>query len=378
MNLNRVLLIEDNSKVRQDVIGEFHAAGVDIIAVNDYPDLLTHLHELPSVQMVILDWLLDGENESDALLCLEIIRRTRFVPVIIWTEEKERFEAAEPEVTKRFPKACCHGLSKAEVNHHTLLKVLAEWHNQAASKLSELFRQSVAAAAEQTLFSLAEQSIDDLTKGLKTLIALGEKTDVDMEHATDVMLRILGRQLYADKRFVDQLKDIVADLKTTNPQATRQERRRASQMEALYMFYQPADDVVRNGDIVKISWNKNDTLAVVLTPACDLANPGKTSYVRLAMLNVQLKATDDRWPLTYHGEPHEVCFHEILVLRNMTTANPPKNGAAVMRYSHTFSTLNGADVSIRRECRLDEPYRADLLHNFISHAGRVGRPDFTG
>lgn len=378
MKLKRVLLIEDNSKVRQDVIDEFQTAGMDIVAVNDYPDLLTHLHELPSVQMVILDWLLDGENESDALLCLETIRRTRFVPVIIWTEEKERFEEAETEVTKRFPKACYHAHSKAEVNHHTLLMVLAEWHNQAASQLSELFRQSVAAAAEQTLFSLAEQSIDDLTKGLKTLIALGEKTDVDMEHTTDVMLRILGRQLYTDKSFVDQLKVIVADLKTTNPQAPKQERRRASQMEALYMFYQPTDDVVRNGDIVKISWNKNDTLAVVLTPACDLANPGKTSYVRLAMLNVQLKATDDRWPLTYHGEPHEVCFHEILVLRNMTTANPPKNGTAVMRYGHTFSTLNDAVVSIRRECRLDEPYRADLLHNFVSHAGRVGRPDFTG
>lgn len=378
MNLNRVLLIEDSSKVRQDVIAEFQAAGVEIIAVNDYPDFLAHLHELSSVQMVILDWLLDGENDSDALLCLETIRKTRFVPVIIWTEEIERFQAAETEVTKRFPKACYHSYSKAKVNHHTLLKVLAEWHNQAASQLSELFRQSVAAAAEQTLFSLAEQSIDDLTKGLKTLIALGEKADVDMEHTTDVMLRILGRQLYADKSFVGRLKEIVADLKTTNPQATKQERRRASQMEALYMFYQPADDVVRNGDIVKISWNDNDTLAVVLTPACDLANPGKTSYIRLAMLNVQLKATDDRWPLTYHGEPHEVCFHEILVLRDMTTANPPKNATAVMRYSHTFSTLNGADVSIRRECRLDEPYRADLLHNFVSHAGRVGRPDFTG
>ena len=44
MNLNRVLLIEDSSKVREDVIGEFQAAGVDIIAVNDYPDFLTHLH----------------------------------------------------------------------------------------------------------------------------------------------------------------------------------------------------------------------------------------------------------------------------------------------------------------------------------------------
>lgn len=383
MNLNRVLLIEDNSKVKQDVIAEFQAAGVDIIAVNDYPDFLTHLHELSSVQMVILDWLLDGENESDALLCLVELRKSRFVPVIIWTEEIKRFRDAEAEVKSRFPEACFRGYGKSEVSHERLLAELSKWHQQVPARLAEQFRQSVATAVEQTLFLLAEQSIDDLAMGLKTLIKLGETNAVDMEHATDVMLRLLGRQLYADQAFVGELKRIVAGLNTDQSQASPRARQRSSQMEALHMLYQPVDDVVRNGDIVTVSWTKANALAVVLTPACDLANPGKTSYLRLAMLNAQperkgAKAPEDRWSLKFRDEFREVCFHEILVLHNSTTANLAKGETSVMRYSHTFRTLTETDVSIRRECRLDEPYRADLLHNFVSHAGRVGLPDFTG
>lgn len=383
MNLNRVLLIEDNSKVRQEIVNQFTAAEVDIIYVKDYDDLQSKLPSLPPFQMVILDWLLDGETESDALLCLVELRKSRFVPVIIWTEEIERFEAAEAEVKSRFPEACFRGYSKSVVNHQRLLDELSRWHQQAPARLAEQFRQSVANAVEQTLYSLAEQSIDDLAKGLKTLIRLGETSDVDMEHATDVMLRLLGRQLYADQAFVGELRRIVAGLTTSNPQPSKKERQRASQMAALYMLYQPADDVVRNGDIVAIAWDKANALAVVLTPACDLSTPGKTPYLRLIMLNVQPdraggKAPEDRWPLLYREKPYEVCFHEILVLRNMTTMNSAGDNASVMRYNHKFSTLNGVDLSIRRECRLDEPYRADLLHSFVSHAGRVGLPDFTG
>lgn len=383
MNLNRVLLIEDNARVSDEIVAEFAAAQVEVLRVNDYEALQNALSSLPPFQMVILDWLLDGETESDALLCLVELRKSRFVPVIIWTEEIDRFVAAEAEVKSRFPEACFRGYSKSVVNHQRLLDELSSWHQQAPARLAEQLRQSVANAVEMTLYSLAEQSIDDLAKGLKTLIRLGETSDVDMEHAADVMLRLLGRQLYADQAFIDELRRIVAGLTTSKPQSSKKERQRSSQMAAIYMLYQPADDVVRNGDIVTIAWDKDNTLAVVLTPACDLANPGKTSYLRLAMLNAQPdrsggKPPEDRWPLTYREKPYEVCFHEILVLRNTTTTDSAGGNATVMRYNHKFDTLNGVNVSIRRECRLDEPYRADLLHNFVSHAGRVGLPDFTG
>lgn len=376
-----MLLIEDSEPVRKKVVSEFQPKGVEVLHVANYPELESRLASLPPFQMVILDWLLDDESELDALLCLTKLRETRFVPVVIWTEELGKFHESESEVKARFPEAWFRGLSKSEVNHERLLQELSQWHQQAPARLAEQFRQSVATAVEQTLYTLAEQSIDDLTKGLKTLIALGDGSDVDMEHAADVMLRLMGRQLYRDTAFTNELKQIVAGLETSNPQPSKTEKQRASQMEALFMYYQPSDDVVRNGDIVKINGDNFEKLAIILTPACDLANPGKTDYLRIAVLNLQAARKGsppaDRWPLTYDTQTYEVCFHETLAVFNKSVSQETAN-KSVMLYTHEYEMATGIAVSLARECRLDEPYRADLLHSFVSHAGRVGRPDFTG
>lgn len=381
MELQHVLLIEDNEKVRQDVIKEFVSQGIQVVQVNDYLSLEQKLPALPPFQMVILDWLLDGETEYDALLCLTKLRETRFVPVIIWTEELGKFKESESEVRARFPEAYFLGLSKSEVNHQILRQELSRWHEQAPVRLAEQFRQSVATAVEQTLYTLAEQSIDDLTKGLKTLIALGEASDVDMEHATDVMLRIMGRQLYKDTAFKKELKQIVSRLEISNPHPTKTEKQRASQMEALFMYYQPSDSVVRNGDIVRVKGDTFEKLAVILTPACDLANPGKSDYLRLAVLNLQPNRKGsppaDRWSLNYAAQAYEVCFHETLAVFNKSVSQDTAN-RSVMLYTHEYELAINIAVSLSREYRLDEPYRSDLLHQFVSHAGRVGRPDFTG
>lgn len=89
MELKRVLLIEDNPDVRQSIVREFGSEGIEIIEITDYDDLEKHFTSLLPFQMVVLDWLLDGENDNDALLCLNKLRGTCFVPVVIWTEELE-------------------------------------------------------------------------------------------------------------------------------------------------------------------------------------------------------------------------------------------------------------------------------------------------
>lgn len=381
MELSCVLLIEDNDQVGEAVINEFAAQGVNVVRATNYIDLGERLPSLPLFQMVILDWLLDGETETDALLCLMKLREIRFVPVVIYTEEIGKFLESEAEVRSRFPEGCFRGFGKGDVNHAQLLQELSRWHEQPPARLAEQFRQSVATAVEQTLYTLAEQSIDDLTKGLKTLIALGDGSDVDMEHAADVMLRLMGRQLYRDTAFTNELKQIVSGLETSNPQPTKMEKQRASQMETLFMYYQPSDHVVRNGDIVKVKGDKSEKLAIILTPACDLANPGKTDYLRLAVLNLQPtrkgSSPADRWPLSYDAQEYEVCFHETLAVFNKSVSQDTAN-KSVMLYTHEYELATDVAVSLTRECRLDEPYRADLLHSFVSHAGRVGRPDFTG
>ncbi|NJN98032.1 MAG: hypothetical protein HC875_30110 [Anaerolineales bacterium] len=52
--------------------------------------------------MIVLDWLLDGENSISAKLCLNTIRAKYFVPVVIWTDQLERYEDEAEEVKKTF------------------------------------------------------------------------------------------------------------------------------------------------------------------------------------------------------------------------------------------------------------------------------------
>lgn len=385
MELKNVLLIEDNKAYCQKIIEDFRQHQVDVLAINDPAELNQHLSCPPKFQMIILDWLLDGEDSVLAQLCLAQIRQTCFVPVIVYTEEKERFDDELNIVKEKniFPVAYIKGLSKGEVTIPMLLDQLNIWHQQIPAKLSDKLRTSFSESIEEALYQLAEQSGDDLMKGLKSYIALGDSKGIDLEHAVDVLMRLVNRAIYQNNIFVEELAQIVSDLQLSNLNATRAERRIPSRIQELHMYYQPYDQVVRTGDIVQLALegdsSNSDMKGIVITPACDLATPKKTPFLRIALIHKGTAQADDKWQeLLENGEKHDVCFHEILVLKNQTLfAVQDANQKPAMSYEHTYSAWFHKNVKLTREKRLDEPYRSDLLHHFVSHAGRIGLPDFT-
>jgi hypothetical protein len=244
------------------------------------------------------------------------------------------------------------------------------------------------AATEEALYKLAEHSEDDLARGLKTLISLGESYEIDVEHAVDILLRLVGRAISTDESFIEAVQQTVEKLE--HPLTTKKTRDIESRIKKLHMYYYPGhnDNIVRAGDIVVITVEAGNQpkpiKGVVLTPACDLARP-RTAFLRLVLVNEKTttdKSGADKWPLPFlneDGKLFEVCFHEILVVKNQTLTDDaiPDQQKPVMLYTHTYQTLNGANIILKRECRLDEPYRADLLHTFASHASRIGLPEFT-
>lgn len=385
MELRTVLIIEDNEATRQRVFEEFDARGVTLLQAHDYDELGQYLTPPVEFQMVILDWLLSGESSDLARLCLRKIRQSYFVPILIWTEQLERFKDEAEIVKKEFPEACLQAASKADVQYDDLLTFLNQWYETAPANLSSQFRQSIATAVEQALYTLAEHSADDLARGLKILISRGDSTEIDIEHAVDVLLRLVGRAIFMDEDFADGVRKAIAKLE--HPATTRRARDIESPIKELHMYYTPNDDIVRVGDIVNITIDTEGQpqlfKGVVITPACDLARP-RTAYLRIALIKEKTrndKSGSDKWELTFldkGGRVFEVCFHEILVVENQdlaanTSANQQKS---VMLYNHSYYTLNHALVNLTRERRLDEPYRADLLHHFASHASRIGLPEF--
>lgn len=387
MKLTSILIVDDIESVRSQVLEEFKVQGVNVLQASGQAELEEHLKYPFEFQMIVLDWLLDDENSILAKLCLQKIREKYFVPVMIWTEQLGRFEDEAEEVKKTFPEVCLMARSKAKVGVKDLLDFLEQWYATTPAKLSSQFRHSIAVSVEESLYRLAEHSEDDLARGLKTLISLGERDEIDVEHAVDILLRLVGRAISTDESFIEAVHQTVAKLE--HPPTTKKTRDIESRIKKLHMYYYPSDNdkIVRAGDIVDITievGNQPKVLkGVVLTPACDLARP-RTAFLRLALVNEKTttnKSGDDKWSLPFlqEGKLFEVCFHEVLVVKNETwTSNDvPDQPKPVMLYTHTYQTLNGANVVLKRECRLDEPYRADLLHSFSSHASRIGLPEFT-
>jgi|GEM_PF-2156044 len=390
MELKNILIIEDDSTLRDSVIGEFQTKGINVQA-GEPGSLDEYLATPHQFQLVILDWLLYGDSSDLAKVCLQKIRQAYFVPVVIWTGELKVFENELEDVKKIFPEACLHAKSKDEIGYQELLDVLIKWHERTPAKLREEFRRSIIASAEEALYRLAEHSEDDLARGLKALITLGDTSEIDIEHAVDVLLRLVGRVIYTDQNFIDTVKQTVTELELQNPPKTKQEikteKRVESRIKELHMYYTPSDNTVRVGDIIEIKIGNDEQAklfkGIVITPACDLARP-RTAFLRLAL--IQERTTDDtpgadKFILSFLEDDKkifEVCLHELLVIENqILTANTPvEQQKPVMLYKHHYQTLTGEPVSLKPLRRLDEPYRADLLHCFVSHAGRIGVPEF--
>jgi hypothetical protein len=46
----------------------------------------------------------------------------------------------------------------------------------------------------------------------------------------------------------------------------------------------------------------------------------------------------------------------------------------LITYEDKFQDRFGAEIKLRSMCRLDDPYRSDLLQKFSSHASRIAIP----
>jgi len=388
MELKRVLIIEDRDETGEKVKELFASHDVAVTHIRDDEEIESKLRNSSEYQLIILDWLLDGESSELAKVCLYKIRQACFLPVVVWTEEIETFNGDREDVIQIFPQVCIQAFSKSEVQLDDLLDVLLRWHSTPPMSLARGFRKSVLNAFVSSFYDLASQSSDDLVRGLKSLISTSEgQYDIDIEHPIDVLLRMIARSIYHDDEFISQLRKIIGDLQLKKPPQTekdkKKERKIRSQIMDFYMYYEPRSDdsVIRTGDIVNVRLEGLEQVlkAIVITPACDLVIPKKTNFLRLILIH---KATypdedkkDDKWPMWEHSELHVVSFHEVLVLRD-DTKSAEQSPQSVMSYSHQFSNFSGINAKMERIKRLDNPYQADLLHSFVSHAGRIGVPEF--
>lgn len=385
MELKEVLLIEDNPDTASEVSNSLESEGIVLTVAKNDQEMTECFAKNPGIQIVVLDWLLDGKSSVEARLCLQRMRENWFVPVVIWSEEIERFNEESDEVHKTFPASCLSKHSKSQVRASDLLNILSEWNSTPPMSIFGGFRRSAVKAINQSFYDLADQSANDLVKGLKSLFSLDAgKQDIDTEHAIDVFTRMIGRIVYSDEGFNAELSEFLSSLDFSK-ELSSDEKRMKSAIQDYHMYYLPraGDRRVRTGDIVEIKLPLDEGeaahKAIVVTPACDLAVPGKTEFLRLLVIRPvesnRDRSAQDRWLFLEDGNEQVARFHEMLVLRNESYGEAG-DSKPVMSYDHKYETIGKIAVGVKRLKRLDDPYRADLIHKFTSHAGRIGVPEF--
>ena len=382
--LKKILLIENNAKKAEEVISEFSKRGISVTHVESLEGLEKIIDSLSEFQIVILDWFLDEEsvNSLTAQICLRKIREKHFIPVIIWSAEIDVFNSERDDIYTFFPDSFLKSIEKIDADE--LFRIIELWFHEPVMRLSGSLRNSVLKSLESTLYDVADRSLGDMEGGLKALICIGEDNDfLDSDHAVNVLLRLIGRNIQNDVSFIAELTDIVAGINSdgdsTNEDSDKDQGKTIPSIQDLFMYYKPSGDMVRTGDIVKIKIFDFEVRAIVLTPLCDLARPKKTKYLRLSIVREAKNRKERKGELLSkkvikeNGKINVVCYDQILDLRDETLVKDQTNHS-VMRYIHTFKTITGQDVEISREKRLDDPFRSDLLHNFVSYAGRIGEP----
>jgi DNA-binding response OmpR family regulator len=101
MELKDVLIIENDEGMAHHVFEEFTKHEIKITHVTDDKGLEKRIKD-NQYQMVILDWYLDEMSSDLARLCLEKIRQTSFLPVVIWTDELDSFNGEADDVYRIF------------------------------------------------------------------------------------------------------------------------------------------------------------------------------------------------------------------------------------------------------------------------------------
>jgi hypothetical protein len=384
MKPEKVLFIDDRVNEFQEIISDFREAGIEVVELDGIQQLEAFLETGQRFDAVILDWYFDDESVI-AQLCLRKIKEVRFVPVLVWTEEPEKFDEDLPQIT--FPHSCIQRVSKDDVNRDVMVKYVSNWFRlSTVTNLSTQWRKSCTVAIEQSLYGLAQLDDKDVIQALRIFIQAGEPIgSLDLDQAIEVLARLLQRELLRNSELSKYLAEKLSVAVQENLE--RGSKPQQSKILRLHMYYSPNDDFVRNGDVVRFQQGEKGKVALVATPSCDLARP-RTEYVRLIVIDEPLPGGTsqrlDRCDLPFLIEDgdvyqnREALFQQVMSFRNLELAKHAnwKERPSVMRYSHNYESMGGQVVKIVRITRIDDPYRSDLLQRFAAHASRVGVPEF--
>lgn len=391
--LNRILVIDDDESLKDEVIESFKEESVEVIFSLTKDDALQKIDSHQRFDLIILDWFLE-EPDSSILgqSVINYLYDKSFVPVFIWSKHIDDFNSERETGSIKYPNILIEGISKDEISVDKLrTKIHQLFEDSLTAQISKIYRESITENLEKTFFELSEIPNEDLASILKVLV--GNEENIDWSN--DFILNLIHRKLLTNNDFTSKLKALITAAKDIIGEEELSKRR---QIINKVLYYSSAPTVMRCGDIVKILEGATIVgYGIVVTPDCDIEQR-KTRYLELIELrriddpelnfntsqkdNIQKYNHDSFYyfPSLLIDGSLENDFVAILkskiVISAVVEGSTEKYPAVPYKLSYPGDFLyNGIRVKLVHICSKSNPYKSDFLQKLHANNSRVGTPD---
>jgi len=389
--LRRILLIDDDPGVEEDVIDSFKAEGVEIAFCQTKDDALRQIDSGWRFDLVLLDWYLEQEDDSSlSQLVLVHLSKKFFVPVFVWSNHIPDFTEKLNAGRIPYPRSLTRGISKSEFTPANVKERVKDLYEKStAARISKIYRDVIGTELESVFFDLADVPEGDIAVFLKSIV--GSQDDIDWSN--DFVLNLVHRRLIGHNEFLKRLKALLHSI----PEGAVSKDELARRMIVnKILYYKPQTDHIRCGDVVRVETGDTIRYATIITPDCDIehANTRFLDVIELRSMSDQGLGlnTDDRRKISKGNHPSYYFFPSVRIdgeytdfvavlksrvfLEETAADNRESFPRASKRllYSDRFH-CSGSIAMMRPVSSLSNPYKSDFLQSVHSHNSRVGTPD---
>lgn len=381
--LDVVAILDDDEQLLTQLGERLAAANLSPKTFTSRRDFKQSIERGDRYDALILDWYLeDPESSTIAKLVLDDLRRLYFLPVVIYTDQRDVAEGEIPQLQRPFNR--CQLFDKDTTDPETLTNQLATWYAQSMpARLCEVWRNARRRSLEAAIYELDALEGEDFYRTLRHILIMDSGEIADVDHALEFLERFVERKVLSDATLRDTLR---AELnEAIGPELQAQGNRELALVNA-HRYVMPPDQLARTGDIVQVLDVGAEPLmtAVVITPACDLEQR-KCFELRLVKADERQqdsrRASECELPavrVDVGGAYRDfvVDFHKTIFVHDVSIAADPKGRRSrLISYEDEFQDVFGKRLWLKVLCRLDDPYRSDLLQRYSSHASRIGIPE---
>lgn len=234
----------------------------------------------PELDLVILDWLLNEEDDLEAKDLLKLMRSKTFAPVIVYTDKGTEIPRAY--IKEQNLERIARVLNKSDVKGDKVFDEIEKWLTENPElKIFLRWAYEVESKLNETLWT-----VHDLEKGgVRALVDLLKPTEIQEGHShitreqdlVDFFGKVLTRKLGNNETFMKSIKsdvDFLLEMKD-KPELD------VGKMKAFHSFERYRSSSPKSLWTGSILRDQSQGYFVVVTPVCDLCNKDKIENILL-------------------------------------------------------------------------------------------------